>query len=573
MDNCRVNLYVLIKESDCEKVDLANNDCFPLCNLENNDYKIHTNFPNPLETYLNSEKQILICEKIIDKLITIVNKSIIKEDKKVIKEVLKPYLDLKISIFLYLSNCIPNYKFYKLYTSGSWKEFDSKSKLIINIEKESRREKGNIFNICGKSNLYDFNFFHRFLASLQIIFLKKIIKRKNLYILSCNKSYFMPKVFKKLQQLNRNIITYNQSKKLLQISLIIIKQIYSLIFKNKKICIEFFLIPTFNFQKVEISREEKKFNINYMDKEYLLHVLDDIESYINLNKAYKIYNKKLFKDCLRINSNAIFHTNRFPELNAISSILAEVGTNQHLISHGTHTLQKESLRGDITSESLSIGMLTSNIPKIIIYSQSIFSDHYLLKRKLDFRKITPLNQISKTKNKLKDPAVFNILSAGTVKQLGARRYYFESSFEYIYGIIELCKKLRKLDFKVKLTIRIREVKHEINENILRRIENHFSDIVEISKNIYIGDDINNSDCLIALSSTTLEEGINFQIPSMSYGLSKYNHFEFYEDNKYRINPKLKNYNKLKKIEDILGRNFIYLEDKFLFREKNLFDYI
>ena len=60
---------------------------------------------------------------------------------------------------------------------------------------------------------------------------------------------------------------------------------------------------------------------------------------------------------------------------------------------------------------------------------------------------------------------------------------------------------------------------------------------------------------------------------MSYGLSKYNHFEFYDDNKYRINPKLKNYNKLKKIEDILGRNFIYLEDKFLFREKNLFDYI
>ena len=115
MTNCRRDLYVFIKESDFEKVDLASNDSFSLCKLENNDYKIHTNFPDPIETYLNSEKQILICQKIIDRLIKIVNKSLIKEDKKIIKEVLKPYLDLKISIFLYLSNCIPNYKSYKLY--------------------------------------------------------------------------------------------------------------------------------------------------------------------------------------------------------------------------------------------------------------------------------------------------------------------------------------------------------------------------------------------------------------------------------------------------------------------------
>ncbi len=110
-------------------------------------------------------------------------------------------------------------------------------------------------------------------------------------------------------------------------------------------------------------------------------------------------------------------------------------------------------------------------------------------------------------------------------------------------------------------------------NIIRRIENQFSDIIEISKNASIGDDIKNSDCLIALSSTTLEEGINFKIPSMSYGLSKYNHFKSYDKNKYRIKPNLRNYNKLKEIEEILGRNFIYLEDKFLSREKSLFDYI
>ena len=140
-------------------------------------------------------------------------------------------------------------------------------------------------------------------------------------------------------------------------------------------------------------------------------------------------------------------------------------------------------------------------------------------------------------------------------------------------MIDLCKKLRKLDFAVRLTIRIREVKHEINMDLIRTIKDQFYDIVEISKNISIADDIKNSDCLLALSSTTLEEAINYKTPSMSYGLSKYNHFKFYKGNRYRIHPDLKNYSKLKKLEEILGRNFTYLEDEFLFREKSLFDYI
>ena len=51
------------------------------------------------------------------------------------------------------------------------------------------------------------------------------------------------------------------------------------------------------------------------------------------------------------------------------------------------------------------------------------------------------------------------------------------------------------------------------------------------------------------------------------------HFDFYLDHKYRINSKLKNYDKLKKIEAILKRKFTYLENNMLEREKNIFDYI
>ena len=571
MAYCTRYLYIFIKESDFKKVDLAKYHTFSLCNAENQDIKIKPNYPDPIETYLKSEKQVLICKKIIDRIIKLVKNSLIEQDKKIIEELLKPYLDLKISIYLYLYNCIPNYKFYKLYVSGRWKKFDSKSKLINSIEKEYKKEKGDIFNLCGKLDFSNFNFFHKFFAHLQLILIKKIIKRKKIYILSCKRSYFMPKIFNKLKETKRNIIIYNQSKNLVQIFIIILKQLHSLIFRNKRIDNEFFMIPSNDFKKIKISKEQFKFNC--MDSGYFRKVLDDVESYINLYKGYKIYNQKLFKNSLQKNSNSIFHTTRFAELNAICSILANIGTKQHLISHGTHTLQKESLIGNIVEESLSLGMLTSNIPKLKIYSQSKFSDDFLSNRKFDYKKIKPLNKICKPKNKFKDSSIINILSAGTVKQLGARRYYFESSYEYIYGIIELCKKLKKLDFKVRLTIRIRDVKNEINVNIIRKIKSQFYDIVEISKNISINDDIYNSDCLIALSSTTLEEGINFKIPSMSYGLSKYNHFKFYDRKKYRINPNLKNYDKLKKIEETLGRNFIYLEDKFLKRKKSLFDYI
>ena len=81
MNNRQRNLYVIIKESDFEKVDLKNNDSFALCKRENKNYKIFTKFPDPIKTYQNSDKQVLIGHKIFENIIKIVNKSLIKEDK------------------------------------------------------------------------------------------------------------------------------------------------------------------------------------------------------------------------------------------------------------------------------------------------------------------------------------------------------------------------------------------------------------------------------------------------------------------------------------------------------------
>ena len=216
-------------------------------------------------------------------------------------------------------------------------------------------------------------------------------------------------------------------------------------------------------------------------------------------------------------------------------------------------------------------MLTSNIPNIRIYSQTIFSDHYLSNKNLTFKKIKPVNNYEYKNNN--DSYVFRILSAGTVKQLGARRYCFESSFEYLYSIEDLCNKIRNLDFEVELILRVRDVKNEIDQKTKELIANQFNGLVKISNNKDIKDDIAYCDCLIALSSTTLEEAIVSQIPSMSYGLSKYDHFDFYKSNDFKISKKLINYYKLKKIENLLERNFLYLTKDKLKREKNIFDFI
>ena len=130
-----------------------------------------------------------------------------------------------------------------------------------------------------------------------------------------------------------------------------------------------------------------------------------------------------------------------------------------------------------------------------------------------------------------------------------------------------------MEFEIELIIRVRDVKNEIDKRTTKAIANQFKGFVKISNNIDIRDDIENCDCLIALSSTTLEEAIVSQVPSMSYGLSKYNHFDFYKSKDYKISKNLKNYSKLKKIENLLQRNFIYLTKDKLKRENSIFEFL
>ena len=564
-------LYVLLKKSDLRNIDHLSVDCFSLIPILEKKYEKKIIYPDPKRTFNDAPAQVLENEKIIQYLISKINVYFDKSQILFIKELLRPYLDIKISIYLYLKSIIPKADKYKLLINGKWKNFLDINNLIIGIENTYIKEKGNIHYSLAKFSDLKSNFLLKLFSFLQVALLNKIFKKYSLFLLSSKKSYFMPKIFTGLKNRNMNLITYSQTKKSLKCLFILIKQFLSLIIKKKLIDIEFFMIP--HFEKNFISFNDKNtFNtLSFIDSDYGNLLLKEIESYINLNLGYKNYCDKLFKKCKDHNVAGIFHTNRFPDLNAISHTLSKLKFKQHLISHGTHTIQKGSKESHLIAESLSIGMLTSNIPNIRIYSQTIFSDHYLTNQNLTFNKIKPVNNY-RYKNK-NDSYVFRILSAGTVKQLGARRYCFESSFEYLYSIEDLCNKIKNLDFEVELILRVRDVKNEIDKNTKEAIANKYNGLVKISQNKDIKDDIACCDCLIALSSTTLEEAIASQIPSMSYGLSKYDHFDFYKSKDFQINNKLKSYSKLKKIENLLERKFLYLTKDKLKREKNIFDFI
>ena len=564
------SLYIIIKEKDLEKI-TNQNICFSLCPFIKEKNNIKVIYPDPLNSFQKAEGQLKNSQEIFNIILSKVAVLLEREKRILLKELIKPYLDLKLSIYQYLNDCIPKRNSYKLLVKGKWKLFKNKSSLIFEIENIYSNEKGNISYYLANFTKSRFNILQRTLAYFQTLLIKKILKNKCFYILSCKKSYFMPKIFEKLNKKNRNIISYNQTKNSIKLITIFFKQFSYLIFPKKPVEIEFFMIPIIKYKKIKISHKIFKNKKIKIDKQYFFHLLKDLEKYINLSYGYKDYGLKLFGFSKNNNSNAIFHTNRFPDLNSLCYNFYKLGIKQHLISHGTHTIQKTSKSGKIVAESLSMGMLSTNIPKVRIYSQSKFSDDYLSHNNIPFKRISPLNNLNL--NKKKDKSVFNILSAGSVKQLGARRYYFESSFEYIYCINNLCKKLYKLDFEIQLTIRIREVKNEINQRILEKIANQFKGLVKISNKKSLTEDILESDCLIALSSTTLEEAINSGIPSMSYGLSRYNHFSFYSHDEYQINKNLTNYSKLKKIEEILGRKFTFFEQKKSRTKDNFLNYI
>ena len=206
-------------------------------------------------------------------------------------------------------------------------------------------------------------------------------------------------------------------------------------------------------------------------------------------------------------------------------------------------------------------MAYSNEKNINLLSQSKYCDDFLESRGLSFFKISRLinKNIKIPKTKIKNSKT-KILIVGTVKPLGARRYYFESSAEFLESISSIYKKLIKDKELFEINVRIRDTKNEINKDILENAFKNKKDLININKGKSIYEEIKNCDCLISFSSTTLEEGLLMSKPVMCFGLPRYNHLKLYENTNIQIRNKYLN-KRLKIIEKSLGRKFVFKSSK------------
>ena len=142
--------------------------------------------------------------------------------------------------------------------------------------------------------------------------------------------------------------------------------------------------------------------------------------------------------------------------------------------------------------------------------------------------------------------------------MGCRRYIYHSSCEYLRSLFKICNALKEIKKEIKFIIRIRPVKNEISISYLMKALVEFADFIEFSHTKLFIDELSNIDCLLALSSTTLEQAINNNIPAMSIGETGYDHLSYYKGKNIPITHK--KYDSLMKIEKLIGKKFIYFSN-------------
>ena len=141
---------------------------------------------------------------------------------------------------------------------------------------------------------------------------------------------------------------------------------------------------------------------------------------------------------------------------------------------------------------------------------------------------------------------FIFLHASTPKSLSKWPWIYENYNEYINNIKELIGHL-KLQKNIELIIRFREGPECDLETFKNLIEINQNEFVKISKNKDFFDDLNNSNCLISFSSTSIEEALFTNKKVLIYSDNRdYRHinYKFKEDsdiiyaNQKNINEKL-----------------------------------
>ena len=521
--------------------------------------KINHYFPNPIIVSSNAESLLLKTNKAKNLLIDNLKKFKVFNQVKDFDELLDPFLEIKISRFFYMQEIIPAFEYYILIKKNKRIKYSKKIDLLIAIDYLYSDNKTRKLSYIDRYSEIRGNLFYNSVLYFQSFLLKNLLfkNRKEVYLISDSKVYFLDYLKSKFISEGKSVIYFCSSNSYIRIIKLIFEQLIKLIFWKEFKEVGFFLLPVsknYNFNFIS------NVNSTLLDERFYNYLIKQIYSNLSTTFNFTLYLEKIFRSS-KI-KKSFFHSVRFPDLFSLSRVLSQKNKNVYLISHGSQTTQKNGQANLLASKSIGIGLAFTKEKKISLLSQSHFCDDYLdsLDKKyskinfINNKKASPKKEINiKKRNKRTQ-----ILYVGTVKELGARRYYYESSPEFFGSIFEIYKKISKYKNIFELIVRIRDVPNEINLEILNNAFEDLKDFITLRNDTSLDKEIENCDCMISYSSTVLEEGLENKKPVMCYGLPEYNHLINYENIKKQKTQRIHfKKNNLQLIEDCLQKKFIY----------------
>ena len=249
-------------------------------------------------------------------------------------------------------------------------------------------------------------------------------------------------------------------------------------------------------------------------KDFIIKSLDKAISYTQsiINDTDKIMKS--------LNPEAVIaHHVRWLEASVIAECSKKNKIETILISHGTHSYPLDSI-SEYESGHLARGLLTSKLSTLDI-AQSPIAEKAMkfFSREMKYENYQPIMWGHKKIQKSNNQKDFTILSAGTFKQLCCRPRIYESSNEFIFGLINLINCIDKIK-NCKLIISVRN-NHECELSSLKSLLPK-SNCYEIKTDFY--QELKKADLLVSYSSTTIEEALNLKIPVALFGgTNKYRH--------------------------------------------------
>ncbi len=444
--------------------------------------------------------------------------------------------------FLYLVENLREYQSFKLFYNKKYHEFNSFESFIPFFIKKIFFKKDQEFFFYLRS--ISFSKYKKILIKISNM-ICKFTKKTNVKLVSG--SFLTKKIFKENEKKEINIFQLKpfQDFKIYHIFLNLIS-VFNFLDRRKI----FYLFPinddnTLNNnldKNIEIFFENiKDKNFDYF-KDVIIKPL--IKYCENQSKFYNSISKLV--DFL--NPNCVFVDQlRFD----ISTILASISLSKKkeviLVPHGSISIPDDQF-SNFVLPICARGLIFSKIASYSV-SQSKIS-YEAIKYYDENIKILKSKPILYGKNnpneKLKKNDKFRFLHASTPKSLSKWPWIYENYNEYIKNISGLITFL-KVHQNIELIIRFREGPECDLETFKRLINIDQYNFVKISKNKDFFDDLDNSDCLISYSSTSIEEALFMNKRILIYSdIRNYKHinYKFKEDNdiiyanKNNINEKL-----------------------------------